>query len=273
MELRSYAKTIWRHIWIVILITGIVTLYAGYQYYHLEKTPGALKAYQSTVTMRIGLQATNRSTDQYYSDYVTTSELMADELVSGPLLTSNEFTTHISQQIQSDMGPITQRFGPHPDLGDWQTASTISAALTSAHIHTLVTVNVLWSTPAGAWAIANAIGEVGATQISTYLDYEVRSTPSLSQPDLHPLVSAQVISGATNPALVAGVSANKPALLLVLLIVALVIGIALAFLIDYLDDRLHSKDEIIQLLQLPVYGEIPHPSSKRKNTPHSPSVA
>jgi capsular polysaccharide biosynthesis protein len=277
VELRTYWAIIWRRLWIIVLIVGIVALYAGYQYYHLRKTPGALKAYQSTITMRIGLEATSQSTDQSYADYVSISESLADELATGPVLTTNEFDTQIVQQIQSDIGSgeIANRFGSNPDLGDWQNASAVGSSLTATALHNLVTINVMWSTPAGAWAIANAVGEVSQAHISTYLDYEVRNNPSSSPQatNTHPLAAAGIVSGATDPAQVPGVSASKPLLLVVLVFVALIIAIALAFLIEYLDDRIRSGAEVARLLQLPVYGEVPRaPSVVRVKSERSPAA-
>lgn len=246
--------------WVILLVLGIIALYVGYQYYTLLKTPGALKAYQSTVTMQIGLQANANSSDQYYSDYVTTSEALADELVTGPILSSPEFATQVSHQIQADTDQITQHYGAGANLGDWQNPAAIGSAISATRTHSLVMVNVVWSTPAGAWAIANAVGEVSATQMNSYLDYEVRNGSSGSQ-SAHPLASAKVISAASTAALVPGPSANRPTLLLTLLIVALVLGIALAMLMEYLDDRIWSKEAVVQVLQVPVFGEVPRAPS------------
>ncbi len=102
MELRFYWSIIWRRIWIIALVVGVVAIYSAYQYYHLRNTPGALKAYNSQITLLIGLQANSRSTDQSYSDYMTTSESLADELVNGPVLNSQEFATQVIQQIKTD---------------------------------------------------------------------------------------------------------------------------------------------------------------------------
>lgn len=260
MELRSYGKILWRRAWIIAFVVGVVVLYAAYQYYTLYKTPGELKAYQSTVIARLGLQATPNSSDQYYSDYQSTSEALADEFVTGPLLSSKEFATQVQQQIQID----TQNGEVHGDLGPWQDIAAISSALSATRTHALVTINALWSTAAGAQAIARAAGEVCVAHIGSYLDYEVRQVPA-SASSSHPPVSAQIVSAASDPALVAGPAANKPLLLLVLILLALVIGVALAFLIEYLDDRIRSRDEIIQLLQLPVYGEIPRSPGKARS--------
>ncbi len=113
------------------------------------------------------------------------------------------------------------------------------------------------------------------SHIGNYLDYEVRTTPSLLPPESapHPLASAHIVSQATEPTSVTGPSASKSTLLLVLVLIALIIGIALAFLVEYLDDRIWSADEVGQLLQLPIYAEVPRPPSPDKQRLHHPPAA
>src|SRR2546421_2750592 len=113
MELKAYWTIIWRRIWIVVLIVGVVALYAGYQYYHLRKTPGALTAYRSDITIQIGLQVSPDSITSS-ADSVAVSEALADAMITSPILSSKEFDTQVSQQIGSDMSLIEQRF-PHSD--------------------------------------------------------------------------------------------------------------------------------------------------------------
>jgi capsular polysaccharide biosynthesis protein len=258
VELRTYWTIIWRRIWIVALVVGVVAVYVGYQYYHLRKTPGALTAYNSNITIQIGLQATSKG-DQNNANYVTVSEALADTLATGPILTSKEFDGEVSNQINQDRDLITQRFGTNADLGDWQNAGAIGQALSATRVHSLVTVNITWNTPAGAWAIANAVGEVSVAKIGTYLDYVVSNdtTHPTTSNFVQPQVAARVISTAIDPVPGPGSSSNKLSLVILLLIVALVISIALAFLFDYLDDRIRSKAEVTQLLGLPIYAEVP----------------
>lgn len=259
MELKTYWSIIWRRIWLVALVVGVVALYVGYEYYPLRKTPGALTAYRSDITMQVGLQATPDSVDPSYADNVVVSEALADVLVTGPILDSKEFDTQVSHQIDADMNLIMQRYGPHPDLGGCQNSDVIGAELTAVRTHSLVTVSATCATSQGAWAVANAAGEVLTTNTETYLDYVVAknaprpSTGNTSQP----AVTARVISNATEAVTVPGTSTNKQTLLAILLLVALVIGIALTFLADYLDDRIYTKDDAHYVLQLPVYGEVP----------------
>lgn len=247
MELRTYWTIIWRRIWLVALIVIVVALFAGYQYYHLMKTPGALKAYSSNITLQIGLQGTANSNTNNAENIDVVSENLADSLATGPILASHEFDTNVSNQIGQDMAEIVQRYGSNPDLGDWQNAGAIGGALSAVRVHSLVTVTATWATAPGAWAIANAVGEVSVTKIGTYLAGDSAQPPA----------SAYIVSNATDPATVPGVSSNKVTLLILLVVVALIIGIALAFLLDYLDDRIRTKDEAAHLLELPVYAEVP----------------
>jgi hypothetical protein len=262
VELRTYWTIIWRSIWVVALVVGIVALYVGYQYYQLRKTPGALKAYGTNITIQIGFQPTSNG-DQNSANYMTASEALADAMVTSPILTSHEFDKDISIQIGEDMNLIQQRYGANADLGDWQNTAALGQALTAVRVHNLVTITTNWSTPAGAWAIANAIGEVSAAKIGTYLNYAIKndatqnSTGNLTTSQ----VSARVITAAPDPISVPGLSSNRVSLFLLMLLVALMLGIALTFLLDYLDDRIRSKDEVTQLLGIPIYAVLPHAPS------------
>lgn len=258
VELRTYWTIIWRRIWVVVLVVGVVALYAGYQYYHLRKTPGALKAYSSGVTIQIGLQPA-RNGDTNSADYVMVSESLADVLTTGPILMSQEFDQDILNQINQDRGQIEQRYGASADLGNIQNPGAIGQALSASRVHSLVTINATWITPAGAWAIANAVGEVSAAKMGNYLSYVMTSnvTHSTTGSSVLPTVEARVISSATNASVVPGSSSSKVTLYILLVLLALVIGIALAFLLEYLDDRVRSKDEVSHLLGLPIYAEVP----------------
>lgn len=271
MELRTYWTIIWRRIWVVALIVGVVALFVGYQYYHLRKTPGALKAYSASTTIQIGLQPTN-SGDQNSANYVTVSEALADTLVTGPILTSHEFGTAISNQIAQDASLIQQRYGPNPDLGDWQNAIAISQSLSASRVHNFVTISTNWSTPEGAWAIANAVGEVSVAKLGNFLDFATQNnaTQSSAGNAVSPQVAARVITAPQSPVTVSGPSSNKITLYLLMLFVALVLGIALTFLLDYLDDRIRSKEEVTQLLGIPIYAVLPQaPSPGRSRPPAS----
>jgi capsular polysaccharide biosynthesis protein len=46
-------------------------------------------------------------------------------------------------------------------------------------------------------------------------------------------------------------------------LIGVIVGIGLAFLIDYLDQTVRTREEAEQLLQMPVLGEIPRPSTRK----------
>ena len=272
VELRAYWTILWRRIWIVALIVAVVALYVGYQYYHLRKTPGALTAYNSAVTIQIGLQASANASDPSYADNVTTSAALADTLITSPILTSKEFDAQVSNQIGADMSQLKQEFGSNVDLGNWQDPSSIGGSLSYTRADSLVTISATWPTPAGAKAIATAVGEVSTSSICTYLEYVVSKDASCSTTANNKLpgVTAQIISNASDPSPVAGPSVNKLTLLYIMLIVALFIGIALAFMADYLDDRIRSNDDATLLLHLPMFGEVPRPPTVGRAKTQSP---
>ncbi len=269
MELRTYWTIIWRRIWLVALIVGIVALYVGYEYYHTHKIVNLLTSYSSIVTVQVGVQTKGEPVN--VAANTSTAEAFADTLATGPIFATKEFDTQVSQQIAADSGEIAQRFGAHPDLGDWQNTNAIGAAITASRIHALVTITVTWSTPAGAWAIANATGETLSANAGQYFNYSLASgTPATSTGTAAQAVAvARVLSNATDPTTIPGTS-GKTLQLLLLLLVALVAGIALAFLVDYLDDRIRSKEEVTNLLQLPIFGEVPRPPAPgRTRSPRS----
>jgi capsular polysaccharide biosynthesis protein len=274
VELREYWSIIWRRFWLVVIIVGVVALYAGYKYYQLRKTPGALTQYSSNITIQVGLQPSSNGVDISSADDVAVSESLADALVTSPILASKEFDTQVSNQIASDMSAIQQKYGPGLELGPWQDPGAIGSALAATRSHSLVTITTSWSTAAGAWAISNAVGQVTTSNICSYLEYVVSKSASCSPSASSglPAVGAQVISAASDPATAPGTSINKVTLLIALVVIALIIALALVFLLDYLDDHIYTKDDAARLLELPVFAEIPHTPVPGCSRPQSPSV-
>lgn len=270
MELRIYGQILWRRIWIVILVVAVVGIYVAYQYYQSHKSQVSTQTYNTAVSMRIGLQSAIHSRSYY--DYVNTSSTLADEFASGPTLSSDTFATQVIQQVQNDMHTIKQNYGQNPALGDWKNTSTIIKALSTTRSHSTVTISVIWNTEAGAWAIARAVGEVCEANMPIYLNYPVNAQTSMSPGYL--AIEAKVIDQPAKPtATNSGSLILKKTQLLAILLVGLIVGIALAFLVEYLDDRIHRSEEVIQLLQLPIYGEIPPVPAAGQSQPRNSIVA
>jgi capsular polysaccharide biosynthesis protein len=268
-----YLDILWRRIWIIALIVGVVVIYAGYQYYTTHKAGTTSTNYRNSITVRIGIQEEAGNQNQHFSDYTATNDTLADEFVSSPIVTSPAFGSLISQQIQSDMPLIDQQYKTQPDLGNWQNAQAISSALTLSRTHGLVTFSISWNTDAGAWAIAQAAGEVSVAHITDFSDYEIRTASATTTDANQPLVAAKVVSPATtHSTAVSNTStpASRTTTLLLLIIIALIIAIALAFLVEYLDERIRRPEEVVQLLQLPIYAEIPRaPAAGQSSSPPS----
>lgn len=269
MELRAYWAVIWRRAWIILVIVAIAALFVGYELYAAHKANNAsANVYHSQVTFQLGIQSKDTSGTSNYTDRLGAIDTQSDILANSPILQSSLFDTQVSQQIGHDSSAIQQKFGSGADLGSWQDPKAIGAALTVTRVHGFVTVLTTWNTPAGSWAVANAVGEVSANSIGQYLDYSLSGTSNSSasataKTASTSLFTARVVSPASD--VIAAPNPNTPtkkSTLILILIVALVLGIALAFLVDYLDDSIRSRDEIPDLLQVPVFGEVPRtPSS------------
>ncbi len=255
MELRIYGKIIWRYIWLIVVVVGIVTVYAGYQYHKLPK----VSSFTSGISIQIGLAASNKVTITP-DDNVNVAGTLADTLVSGSLLSSQAFSSDIAHQVAQDGSQIQQRYGTNPDLGDIQNVTAIASSLSAQRADVLVIVSVNWSTPAGAWAIANAVGEISTSHIGRYLDYVITNDYTHASSNVNasePEVSARVISAALLSKAAPVSSSSKLTQIALLPIIALIVGIALAFLLNYLDDRVYREEDVVDLLLVPVLGEVP----------------
>jgi capsular polysaccharide biosynthesis protein len=261
VELRAYWSIIWRRIWIVALVVGVVALYVAFEANHLRTTPGALRGYQSTATLRFGFQSAG--SDQNVNDYVTASESLADAFTTSPILTSNAFMSQIVQRVHADSNQIAQKFGPNADLGPLQDTTIMSKSLSSTRTHNIVTITVNWATPAGSWAIANATSELLTAHLDQYVGY-VNSSTTTNNPAQ---VAAQAIGTPTDPQATTGIQFSRAILLALLLLVALIIGIALAFLVEYLSDHTGSQDKVAQVAQQSSNGVLPPASTPEESKP------
>jgi protein tyrosine kinase modulator len=242
---------------VVIVVVGLVTLYSGYSYYNLRKTPGALKSSTASITVQIGVNA-SASKISSNADDLTVSEALADAFANGPILSSHGFDTAVANQINQDASVIAQKYGANPGLGNCNNAGGIGGALSASRVHSLVTITANCATAQGAWAVANAVGEVITTQIGSFLDYAVQSNTASST--INPAqadVSARIINSVSEPVTVPGSASSKVSLYIALELTSLVLGLALVFLLEYLDDRIREKAQATSLLGLPILGVVP----------------
>ncbi len=257
MELRAYTKILWRRLWIVALVMGVVILYIGYDYFSSTTIFETAKTYQAAVSLRIGLPATAHIQDS--TEYTQITENLADELTTGPLLADSTFNSQVIQQIKNDKSAISDQFGANANLGDI-TAEKLLSAYKARRVHNVVTITVTWNTDAGAWAIAYAVGQVCESSLPTYMNYKVAGPDGQAGNDAGNLAAVAKVIGEPDKPLASGgnvVVQRKTTTLIIVFLAGLIMAIALAFLVEYLDDRIHEPSEVMQTLQLPMYGEVP----------------
>jgi capsular polysaccharide biosynthesis protein len=272
VELRSYAKILWRRIWVIALVVGLVTIVVAYQYLKSGPTVTS-KTYQGMVSIRIGLSPDSPIQDS--AEYARITGNLADELVNGPTLTNPRFNADVIQQIKDSQNVVAERFGDNANLGNI-TAEKLPDSYKATHIYNLVTITVDWSTEAGAWAIAHAVGRACERNLSSYLNYAVPGPDGQNANQAGNLAAtAKVTSELDTPSTSGGniIVHRKNTTLLIIFLVGLIIAVALAFLVEFLDDRIHEPHDITDALHLPIYGEVPRapsPAQTRSQGPADP---
>jgi capsular polysaccharide biosynthesis protein len=273
VELRAYAKILWRRLWIIALVVGVVTIYIAYDYFNSAKIFETARTYQTTVNLRIGLPASAHVQDS--TEYTRITENLSDEFATGPLLTNSQFNTQVVQEIAADKNIVSSRFGANANLGAI-TIDKLPGVYKVKRIHNMVTISVDWGTEAGAWAIAHAVGQVCEKSLPTYLNYNVAEPAGQGTNQAGNVAAvAKMISEPEAPIVSGGNVAvqRKATTLALLFLVGLIIGIALAFLVEYLDDRIREPDDLLSTLQLPIYGTVPHVSEAGQSRPRSQAEA
>lgn len=269
MELRKYGKILWRRIWIPTLVIGVALIYVAYQFFGTNPTTETRITYKTSVALRIGISSTAQIEDS--TQYLAMTETVADEFATGPLLTSPSFLSRVIEYIDTNKAIITARFGENANVGEL-TEEFIASSIIPARFHSTVTVSVEWGTEAGAWAIAYAIGQVSVRDLPTEQNYNIAGQPSAETGNLSAIAEMLADPDAPIPS-DSVVATRKNTGLLLLLLVSIIIGIALAFLVEYLDDRIYEPEEVIQTLQIPIYGEVPRAPAPGRPAPSSTTPA
>lgn len=217
MELREYARILWRRWWVVALLVAVVLAVSLATY--RAPTPG----YVATMRFAIGIEGeepVSAVSGEGRSDAWLASEYLADDL--SEVLKGGRFAAEISQRVGFDVP-----------------AGTIFAS----REHRIMTVTIAWPEREPIQAIAEAVGaaiEDGGADYFPQLDGVTARAVLIDGPGI----------GQTGPSL-------KDQLDLPLrLFVALLAGVALVFLWHYLDNTVRDRAEI-EALGVRVVGEIP----------------
>lgn len=221
MELKAYARILWRWWWVIALVTAVT---AGAT---LLLRPEAAPSYTANIRFSVGLVPENAAGKFYtYDQYYTwlTSEYLADDL--SEVVRSQAFAQDVSKR-----------------LGNTIPAGLIQGATNPQKTHRILTVSITTGSADQSMAIAGATAAALQEQGDKYFAQVNAGNAAIRVLD--------------PPALVPPSIGLRERLDLPLrLFLALAAGIALAFLADYLDDSVRSVSELEEM-GLTVVAEIP----------------
>jgi capsular polysaccharide biosynthesis protein len=229
VELRQYWNIIRRRWWLPVAC-GLVALIAA-------TAVGVRGAAAFKTDMRIAVStvptpdpnATLYYDPTYYSNL--DSEYLADDM--SEFMTSRAFASEVSRELST---------AKQYDVD----INTVVNATRTKKTHRFIDVTITTSTFEDGDAIANSISRIlsDKARLAQYLQaltaYDTQMT----------VVTPPVTHRANSPlGLVSEIALRT--------LIGVIVGIGLAFLLDYLDPTVRSRDEAVELLDLPILGEIP----------------
>lgn len=226
MELRLYWQIVWKRVWIVVALVGIVAVVTVATY----RPPAT--TYAATLRFNVGLlPVPPDGADYTYNplDIWMASEYLMDDLASA--VRGGAFAAAVEQRLGAD--------SPH-----------LTGAFSAATDHRVLTVSITWGDDAQLADIANAA--------VTVLE---ESSGAL----IGPLGDARPILRLIDPPVIfpVGRSLRQKLDIPLRLGLAVLAGVALTFLLDYLDTGLRDRAEV-EALGLAVLGEIPPLPGRRR---------
>jgi len=234
VELREYWAIVRRRWWVVALVTAVA--FAASTIVGLR---GAA-AYRTDMRIAVSTLPSTAPASQLYFDptYYSNlnSEYLADDM--SEFMHSEAFATEVKRELAT---------GRDLDVD----VNTIINSTRTKKTHRFIDVTVMSATPGDGKEIADSITRIlndqpRLAQYLAALNAYGTSMKVISLPETH--------------------RANSPTGLIseiaLRTLIGLLIGIALAFLLDYLDTSVRSRDEVEDLLRLPVLGTIPSTSKR-----------
>ena len=225
MELKDYARVIWRYLWLIIALPVVVGI--GSWIFRAQPAP----VYQASVRFTIGVDAPPASQVTGYDPILTAyqaSEYIRDDFVE--IVHSDVFADDVNAEL-AQMG-VT---------GVTISKNNISAAVENQR--RLMSMTISWGNAAQAQQIADAAVKNLSDNNAKYFA-QLGSTGAQVAVIDKPVVSR------------IGASLREQLDVPLRVLIALLAGIALAFVLDYLDNSVRDARDA-EALGLRVMGEIP----------------
>ncbi len=225
MELKDYARVIWRYLWLIVALVVVVGV--GSFIFRAQPAP----QYTASVRFTIGVNAPPATQVQGYDPILTAyqaSEYIRDDFVE--IIQSDSFADDVNATL-AKMGV---------------SGITISKGNISATVEKqrrLMSMSVTWGNPDQAAQIAQAAVKNLSENNAKYFA-QLGSTGATVAVIDKPVVSR------------VGASLREQLDIPIRVLIALLAGIALAFILDYLDNSVRDARDA-EALGLRVVGEIP----------------
>jgi capsular polysaccharide biosynthesis protein len=218
LSLRDLLQTIWRRIWLILLVAIVFTGAAvGFS---LAQTP----MYEASIAILVGQERTSTPGD-----------------LGGNVQGLQQLTQTMAEGINSR--PVAEAVIQQHDL--WMTQEDfLEDYLNVEQIGATQFIEVAYrdSSPERAQQVADTVGEVFSEQVT-----EV--SPSANDVTATVWEQAELPNEPVSPNFVLNVG--------LALVAGLMLGAMLAFLLEYLDDSWHSPEEAEQVSGVPTFGVIP----------------
>ncbi len=225
MELRDYARVIWRYLWLIAALVAVVGV--GSFIFRAQPAP----QYTASVRFTIGVSAPSAAQVTGYDPILTSyqaSEYIRDDFVE--IVHSDVFADDVNAEL-TKMGVTGVKISK----------DNISAAVENQR--RLMSMAVTWSNAEQAQQIANAAVQNLSENNAKYFAQLGASGAMVAVID-KPAVSR------------VGASLREQLDIPIRVLIALLAGIALAFILDYLDHSVRDARDA-EALGLNVVGEIP----------------
>ncbi len=225
MELRDYARVIWRYLWLIVALVVVVGV--GSFIFRAQPAP----QYTASVRFTIGVNAPPATQVQGYDPILTAyqaSEYIRDDFVE--IIQSDSFADDVNVTlVKMGASGITVNKG------------NISATVEKQR--RLMSMSVTWGNPDQAAKIAEAAVKNLSENNAKYFA-QLGSTGATVAVIDKPVVGK------------VGASLREQLDIPIRVLIALLAGIALAFILDYLDNSVRDARDA-EALGLRVVGEIP----------------